>query len=356
MDMGAAVMAKRYLYVLSSYVGENVASLVPGEPAFEYQHFVRRTKTDVVSLSSLGIDGEGIKTRLTGRLLIQRLRLAALVARRSDRYDAIIASGEDIGILVALALRIARRRTPLVMVTHGPQFQSPKFRLVLSMVKSMPNVVFACLSRSLADWLVAHHGIDPRRCQATGYGIDTDYFHTDPASTQAMVASAGSSNRDYDTLVLAVTPTGIDTRIAAHSTWVGAAATVKATTPDHVEVRSYGNYANLRDLYRHARVVVVPTHDVPFAAGFAVIAEAMATGTPVIATHGRVTSDFVVPGVTGLLVPPGDVDALRQAIVSLVSDPDRAAAMGVAAAKLMRERYSLGEYVRRLETAAGLPR
>lgn len=348
-------MAGRYLYVLSSYAGDDPARPAPGEPMFEYQRFVATTGADVVSLSSLGAAGEGIRTRLTGKLLVQRLRLAALVARRADRYDAIIASGEDIGILVALALRIARRRTPLVMVTHGPQFQSPKFRLVLSMVRSMPNVIFACLSRSLADWLVAHHGIDPRRAQATGYGIDTDYFRTDPAPTEAMVASAGSSNRDYDTLVLAVTPIGIDTRIAAHSAWVGAAASVRAATPDHVEIRSYGNYANLRDLYRRARVVVVPTHDVPFAAGFAVIAEAMAIGTPVIATQGRVTSDFVVPGVTGLLVPPGDVEALRQAIVSLVNDPDRAAAMGMAAAKTMRERYSLDRYVEQLKAATILP-
>jgi glycosyltransferase involved in cell wall biosynthesis len=334
---GEAVMAKHYLYVLSSYSGDDPAVPTQGEPEFEYQRFIAATGADVVSLSTLGVSGQGIRTRLTNKLLVQRLRLALLVARRASRYDAIIASGEDIGILVALALRVARRRTPLVMVTHGPQFQSPKFRLVLSMIRSMPNVVFACLSRSLADWLVAHHGIDPRRAQATGYGIDTDYFRTDPMATERMVASAGSSNRDYDTLVLAVTPTGIDTRIAAHSAWVGAAASVQAARPDHVEIRSYGNYANLRDLYRRARVIVVPTHDVPFAAGFAVIAEAMATGTPVIATQGRVTSDFVIPGLTGLLVPPGDADALREAIVSLVDEPDQAATMGAAGAAMMRE-------------------
>ncbi|WP_375402028.1 glycosyltransferase [uncultured Sphingomonas sp.] len=114
-------------------------------------------------------------------------------------------------------------------------------------------------------------------------------------------------------------------------------------------------YANLRDLYRRARVVVVPTHDVPFAAGFAVIAEAMATGTPVIASEGRVLSDFVIPGETGLLVPPGDVNALRTAVVSLITDPDRAARMGAAAATLMRERHSLDGYVGRLQAAADLP-
>ncbi len=102
-------------------------------------------------------------------------------------------------------------------------------------------------------------------------------------------------------------------------------------------------------------MVVVPTHDVPFAAGFAVIAEAMSTGTPVIANRGRVSSEFVVSGETGILVPPGDVGALREAITSLVNDPERAAAMGAAAAAMMRERYSLEGYVERLQAATELP-
>ncbi len=234
-------MAKRYLYVLSSYADAAATVPTPGELAFEYQRLIKATGADIVSLSTLGAAGQGIRTRLTGRLLIQRLRLAALVARRARRYDAIVASREDIGVLITLALRAARRRTPLVMVTHGPQFQPAKFQLVLSLVKSMLNVVFACLSHSLANWLAAEHGIDPRRSQSTEYGVDTGYFHTVSASTEVMVASAGSSNCDYDTLLLAVGPTGIDTRIASHSAWVGATASVQVAKPDHVEIRSYEN-------------------------------------------------------------------------------------------------------------------
>ncbi len=249
MTIETAVVTKRYLYVLNGYVGQDLGA-APGEPTFEYQRFVQVNGADVVSLSTLGPDDKGAKPNRKWALLAHRFKLAMLVARRADRYDAIIASGEDIGILVALALRVRRRRTPLVMVTHGPQFGSAKFRLVLAAVKSMPNVIFACLSRSLADRLALHHGIDPRRCLATGYGIDTEYFRTDPAPTEAMVASAGASNRDYDTLVLAVAGTGIDTRIASHSTWVGAANAMRVVKPDHVEFRSYGNYANLRESTR----------------------------------------------------------------------------------------------------------
>lgn len=347
-------MATRYLYVLSGHADDGVLRPAADGPAFEYHRFVEATGADVVSLSTLGRAGRGLPTRLTSALLVQRARLAALVAARADRYDAIVTSGEDIGILIALAMRVARRRTSLVVVTHGPQFGSAKFRSVLALVKSMPNLVFAPLSESLATLLSTRHGIDPRRCPAVGYGVDTDFYRSESRPTEALVASAGTSNRDYETLVRALAGTGLETRIAAHSTWVGAAAAIGAPIPDHVTVRACEGYADLRALYRRARVVVVPTHDVPFAAGFAVIAEAMATGTPVIATRGRVPSDFIESGVTGLLVPPGDVGALRAAILSLVESPDRAAEMGRAAATLMRDRFSLDDYVRRLREAAAI--
>ncbi|SOB81142.1 Glycosyltransferase involved in cell wall bisynthesis [Sphingomonas guangdongensis] len=344
--------AMRYLYVLSGYADDGVLRAPSDGPAFEYHRFVEETGADVVSLATLALGQRVVPARLAKALLVQRARLAALVAARAGRYDAIVASGEDIGILVALAMRARRRRTPLVVITHGPQFGSAKFRVVLALVKSMPNLVFACLSQSLATLLSTGHGIDPRRCSAVGYGVDTDYYRSAEGSTEPLVASAGTSNRDYETLVRALAGTDLHTRIAAHSTWVGAAAAIGVPVPDHVEVRACSGYDDLRALYRRARVVVVPTRDVPYAAGFAVIAEALATGTPVIATAGRVLSDFIEDGVTGLLVPPGDVDAMRAAILALIDDPDRAARMGVAAAALMRTRFSLDDYVRRLREAA----
>lgn len=62
------------------------------------------------------------------------------------------------------------------------------------------------------------------------------------------------------------------------------------------------------------------------------LVEAMASRLPVIATDVNGTSQVMVAGVTGWLVPPGDADALARAMVELVSDPVRAAAMADAAA------------------------
>ena len=60
-------------------------------------------------------------------------------------------------------------------------------------------------------------------------------------------------------------------------------------------------------------------------------AEAMAHGRPVVASAVGGLLDLVEDGVTGLLVPPGDVAALRSALERLLADPELRARLGAAA-------------------------
>ncbi len=60
------------------------------------------------------------------------------------------------------------------------------------------------------------------------------------------------------------------------------------------------------------------------------ILEAMACGLPVVATRVGGTPEVVEDGVSGLLVPPKDSAALAIALVTLLGDPSRRAAMGAA--------------------------
>ena len=80
-------------------------------------------------------------------------------------------------------------------------------------------------------------------------------------------------------------------------------------------------------LLRNARVSVLPSPAEPF--GLAVV-EAMAHRRAVVAVDAGGPREIVVPGQTGLLVPPHDPHALAQAIDELLQNPDRAAAMGEA--------------------------
>jgi glycosyltransferase involved in cell wall biosynthesis len=62
-----------------------------------------------------------------------------------------------------------------------------------------------------------------------------------------------------------------------------------------------------------------------------VVIEGMIAGRPVIGSRIGGIPDLIVDGETGLLVPPGDPLALRQAMAELIDDPQRARRMGAAA-------------------------
>jgi glycosyltransferase involved in cell wall biosynthesis len=104
--------------------------------------------------------------------------------------------------------------------------------------------------------------------------------------------------------------------------------------------------AALPVLYRRARVFVLPSvHRTLYGRAVRVsellgltLLEAMASGTPVVASRLGGIPEIVEDGVTGYLVPPGDVDALRDRLAHLLDRPRLAAAMGAAA----RERVLAG--------------
>ena len=89
------------------------------------------------------------------------------------------------------------------------------------------------------------------------------------------------------------------------------------------------------------------------------IIEAMAHGLPVIASAVGGIPDLVTPE-TGLLVPPGDTQALAQAMLALASDPERRARMGQAARARYEQLFSpqavlptLLDVYRRIATSNG---
>jgi glycosyltransferase involved in cell wall biosynthesis len=92
-------------------------------------------------------------------------------------------------------------------------------------------------------------------------------------------------------------------------------------------VRLLGQVSPIQTAIEHVGVVVVPS----LGEGFGMVAlEAMERARPVIASAVGGLVDIVRDGQTGILVPPGEVEPLAQAIVDLVSDPDRAARLGAA--------------------------
>ena len=92
-----------------------------------------------------------------------------------------------------------------------------------------------------------------------------------------------------------------------------------------------------------ARVAVLPSPAEPF--GLAVV-EAMAHRRAVVAVDAGGPREIVVPGQTGLLVPPDDAPALAHALAQLLDDPDRAAALGEAGWQRFQDHFTAARMAR----------
>jgi glycosyltransferase involved in cell wall biosynthesis len=73
--------------------------------------------------------------------------------------------------------------------------------------------------------------------------------------------------------------------------------------------------------------------------------EAAACGLPAVATDVGGVAELVRDGVTGFVVPPGDVDAFTGALERLLQNPDEAARMGAAARAEAERRFSVTRQV-----------
>lgn len=111
-------------------------------------------------------------------------------------------------------------------------------------------------------------------------------------------------------------------------------------------VEFLGHREDVPALLAQADVFVLPSRSEAFPNG---AIEAMAAGLPVIASAVGGLLDLVAPDRTGILVDPGDPQALAGALQSLVETPSRARAMGAAAREDVLARYSFDRMVRSFE-------
>jgi len=93
-------------------------------------------------------------------------------------------------------------------------------------------------------------------------------------------------------------------------------------------------------------VLLVPSWSEPFGI---VMIEAMAAGTPVVATPTGGPADVITSGRDGLLVPPRDPAALAAALDTLLADPAALQAMGAQARARVRAGLTVARQARRVE-------
>jgi glycosyltransferase involved in cell wall biosynthesis len=114
---------------------------------------------------------------------------------------------------------------------------------------------------------------------------------------------------------------------------------------DQVHFLGHVEHGKLPAHYAKADLLVLPSRMESFGL---VLVEAMACGLPVVATRVGGIPEVVEDGVTGLLVPPNDPEALAEGINSLLEDPDRMKAMGARGRERAKEHFTWDTVAKRL--------
>ena len=104
--------------------------------------------------------------------------------------------------------------------------------------------------------------------------------------------------------------------------------------------------ADVGTFFSAANVVVLPYID---ASSSGVLLDAYACHRPVVVSAVGGLTELVVPGETGLIVPPNDPSALAHALSELLLDPQRAERMGESAYEVSRQRYTWSGMAQRLD-------
>jgi glycosyltransferase involved in cell wall biosynthesis len=332
--------ARRPLMLVSADTGSRLREAVKaGErPCPEY---LRLEQDYDVPLRQWAADGP--VRRRSPRLL--RHTAAALGPAR--QAAAVLSDGEHAGIPLAVALWATGGRTPHVVIGH--HLTTPAKRAVLRYSPALRRIDRILVhSQSQAAVLTGPMRVPAAKVHVVPYAVDTDFWQPRPVPEQDLVVSAGREHRDYATLVSACAGELVRVFIAdgsSHSP--GARVREPLHRPGSVERRAVG-LAELRELYAAAAVVVVPVLPTDFPAGITTILEAMAMGRAVVVSGTEGLRGVVEDGRTGLVVPPGDVAALRAAVRRLREQPQERARLGRAARQAALERWSLGCYVDQL--------
>lgn len=103
---------------------------------------------------------------------------------------------------------------------------------------------------------------------------------------------------------------------------------------------------DIPNILSKCKVLLMPSWAEPF--GLVVI-EAMALGVPVIGTNSGGVREIIQNGITGYLVAPQSPGEIAQKIIHLYFEQDTARWMGSNSIKIVKEKFSVRNYVRKIE-------
>lgn len=319
-------------------------------PRVDYIELQRFIDIDVLDYTAYN------RTRLGGifRRLETQLRsdlyLTMLGLLKRHRYRLVFTMSERAGIPFATSNRSFCGRKLLVSRFTAWSQRQESLITKLNLFSAMDTIVVEC--QSMKRHFVKL-GMPAEQIHVIPYGVDHHFFSplVNVEQQAGFVTSLGEiRGRDYATLFQAVDGLAMKLLVAASGSWYAREknTNLNTTIPENVTIAKRFSRAELKKLYAQSQFIVLPLYDVPFSAGATAILETMCMGRAVIATRSRGILDYVVDGETGILVNPGDVAAMREAIQYLLAHPEKARRMGQNARQRVDEELNLDVYVERL--------
>ena len=278
--------------------------------------------------------------------------LARRVLPQLEDGDAVYAAGCDSGLPLALLCVGRRRRVSFAIAFMDVGRRRTRLLgwllilLRLRLLVVVPTELQADLARTtFGRRAAAIHTIDGQ--------TDTTFFRppdSRPTNRPPLVAGSGVEQRDYRTMGEALAGAGVDVRVCFASP--NQTDKTRYTMPDPVPANmSFERleFAELRDLYQRADVVVLPLRQNRYSAGLTTLFEAIACESPVVVTESpgiidHLISDGLVSGVQA-----EDPDALRKAVDEIIGDRAWARTRAAAARVTLLERYSADAFLNRLD-------
>lgn len=281
-----------------------------------------------------------------GRSAPRAARHVAAALREAADVDAVFSDSEHVGIPMGIAMRTVGPVRPHVVLGHHLTSRiKPRILRWLRHMGISRVVVHSTTQLRIAQESL---GFAPGSVAFEPYYADARFWRPPSSNSGGLIVAAGREHRDYVTLTEAVAGLDVRTVIAAGSLYSPlATCRVPAVLPANVSV-GMRSPVELRDLYEDAAVVVVPLVPNDFQAGVTTLLEAMAMGRPVVVTATQGQRDIVADGETGVVVPPGDAGALRDAIRRLLEDRDERRRLGRNARDAVLSQFDLPLYAARL--------
>jgi glycosyltransferase involved in cell wall biosynthesis len=285
-------------------------------------------------------------------------RLALEIHSRRDDYDAIVTWGERLSLALTIVQRFARSRKPHIAIMG--QFAKPNIQIPLRLFGGSLHTVITWTSVQ-RRYLIEQLGFPSERVYLVRHFVD-QLFYCPRDAEEDTICSVGAEMRDYPTLIEAMRGTELRCHIAADHVRIPQRIRLVADRRVPIDTLSVPVDAKvtlgrktlleLRDLYARSRFVVVPLVPSESDNGVTVILEAMAMGKPVVCSRTRGQVDVIEDGVTGVYVPVGDPVALREAMLTLWEEPERAHAMGARARAYVEQHHTLDGFALNVRAAA----